>query len=429
MRIALLTQHFAPHFEGGTEFVARAQARALADRGHRVEVLSGTDHPHQGVDVLREEVDGLPVAFLPRRPDEAYDLELARDRLLGLLERELAGVDLVHLHHWTTLPGRTVSHLRRTLGVPVVVSLHDLFVTCPRFFRVPVAPVEHCPEGPGSFEACAACCSPDAPGLPLAELEAGLARRQERFDEELAAASALVFPSRSHLASVSRFTRVPAERVEVVHHGLCARLDPPGPEHGPTALPFTAPPLRVLCLGHRSEVKGVRDLVRAVRGLEGVELLFLGREVEPGFDAALQREAGGGKLTFGGGYAVESLAQRVAELGGAHLAAFPSRVAESYGLVLDEAHALGLPVWVSDRGAPKERVGEAGKVLPAEDSEAWRKAFSSILAQPDTLESARRAVSDASRTADHAARDLEEIYRRLLGGSPPTASPSSGDSR
>ena len=60
MRIALVTHHYAPHFEGGTELVARAQARALAGRGHDVRIVAGTDRPHAGMNVLRSEVDGQP---------------------------------------------------------------------------------------------------------------------------------------------------------------------------------------------------------------------------------------------------------------------------------------------------------------------------------------------------------------------------------
>jgi len=416
VRITLLTQHFAPHFEGGTEFVARSQGRALARRGHEVRVVSGTDRPHAGADVLRETVDGLPVAFLPRLPGESYDLELARPRIVELVEREARGSTVLHLHHWSTLAGNLVRALGET--APVVVTLHDLFTTCPRYFRVPIETVERCPE-PGEFRTCARCCAPDAPGLSAQVLEAGLRERQRSYAAELARAAHVVVPSASHRDHLARFVDLPPERTSEVHHGLCARILP---ATGPVALPYTGGTLRVLHLGHRTEVKGLRDLARAVAGLAGVELLFLGEELQPGFDRELLREGGGTPMTFAGRYAVEQLARRVAGLGGAHLAVFPSRVAESYGLVLDEALALGLPVWVTDRGAPSERVGAAGSVLPAADPAAWRSAFSSVLLRPDTLERARRAVSGVRRTVDDAARDLEQLYRALLDRTPPTPS-------
>ena len=55
MKLVLLTQHHAPHFEGGTESVVRAQARELALMGHDVRVVSGTDRAHEGTDTMEEE--------------------------------------------------------------------------------------------------------------------------------------------------------------------------------------------------------------------------------------------------------------------------------------------------------------------------------------------------------------------------------------
>ena len=176
----------------------------------------------------------------------------------------------------------------------------------------------------------------------------------------------------------------------------------------------------MLFLGHRSEVKGrpgpwcapPRDSRPSDR--ERLELLLLGDEVAPGFDRELQEEARGVRLVFAGDYAPAELTTRLREAGGAHLGAFPSRGYESYGLVPDELQALGLPVWVTDRGAPKERIGAAGRVLPAADPEAWGRALSEVLAAPDSLEAERRAIPPKGRTARDAALDLEGLYTELL---------------
>ena len=414
LKLLLVTQHFAPHFEGGTELVARAQARELARRGHDVRVVSGTDRPHSGADAVRETVDGLEVTFLPRHPDEPYDLALERPRLRARLADEWKRADVVHVHHWATLTGTLVRDAAR--HAPTVVTLHDLFVTCPRFFRVPVAPVESCPER-GDFAPCARCLAPDAPAETPAELEAGLARRAESFRAELDAAARIVLPSRSHATHLARTFDLREEKTAIVAHGVCARFDA-------AAVPRLAydgrGPLRVLFLGHRSELKGTRDLANALAMLDEarrgrVELVLLGGELEPGFDAELTAAAGDVRVTFGGGYRLDELPARLAAAGGAHLAALPSRVAESYGLVVDEALALGLPAWVSDRGAPPERVGDAGRVLPAEDSAAWRDAFRELLDRPDMLEDERRAVPAASRTAADAAEELDRLYRDVRG--------------
>jgi glycosyltransferase involved in cell wall biosynthesis len=410
VQIVLLTPQFSPHFEGGTEAVARAQAREFARRGHAVRVISGTDRPHDGRDVLHERVDGIPVAFLPRRGDENYDLDLERPRLVALVRELTAGAQIAHVHHWSTLHAALVRDL--AARCPVVVTLHDLFVTCPRFFRLPIPLIERCPER-GDLDPCARCVAPET-SWTKEQLLAALERRTRWVQAELDAAAALVVPSRAQAETLRRYVDLDPERVSVVPHGLSrplrrARLAPwNGTE-----------PLRVLFLGHRSDVKGTRDLVRALAALgpserARVELVLLGDEVAHGHDAELAREAGALELVFAGDYSVAELPERLEAAGGAHLGAFPSRAWESYGLVVDELFALGLPVWCSDRGAPQERVGAAGRILPAEDPAAWTRAFAGLLADPAELERERRALPAGLRTAADAARELEALYERLV---------------
>ncbi len=450
MKLVLVAPHFAPHFEGGTELVVRAQARALAARGHAVRVVAGTDAPHAGHDVERAEVDGVALALIPRRAQEPFDLALERPRIDALVRRESAGADLVHVHHWSTLSGRLVRVL--AADAPVVVSLHDLFATCVRFFRRSPAGVE-CPPR-GDVEPCATCLAPDAPGVSRADLALGLVARAAAFDAELAAAAALVVPSRAQAERLAELCGFGAERFELVPHGLCAgdgelallaqaraaralegrderarkieagaqrsaregvsrvgggRAGPRGAESG-----GGGHELVVLHFGHRSEVKGTLDLVRALAALPAgsVRLVLAGSEVEAGFDARIVAEAGGLPIAIEGPY---DLARLVALAAGADVAAFPSRAYESYGLVVDEALALGLPVWVADRGALGERVGGAGRVLPAEEPAAWTAAFREAQADPELLERQRAALPTRSRTAVDAARELEAIYRRILG--------------
>jgi glycosyltransferase involved in cell wall biosynthesis len=119
-----------------------------------------------------------------------------------------------------------------------------------------------------------------------------------------------------------------------------------------------------------------------------------------------------------GAYDVAALSSILSARGGAHVAAFPSRAPESYGLVVDEALALGVPCLVSDRGALPERVGAAGRVLPPADPAAWTRALSELLDAPETLERWRAALppgaSAGAPTAAQAAEALEALYHRLL---------------
>jgi glycosyltransferase involved in cell wall biosynthesis len=407
VRIALVTQHYAPHFEGGTEAVARAQARGLAELGHDVRIVSGTERRSHDGAPSQAVVDGLPVTFLHRRADEPYDLILERPRLLRRVVALCADADVVHLHHWTTLDNalvRTLSERR-----PVVVSLHDHFTSCPRFFRVPAGGVERCP-GPGDVEPCVPCCAADAP-LPEDELRAGLLGRARAFRAELEAASALIAPSHAHARALGAALGLASERFSVLPHGLGAPLARAAPPAGER-------PLRILHLGHRSRVKGTLDLVRALAGLPparraDARLLCLGAELEAGFDRELQAAANGVQVELGGPYDVAALSTLIGDRGGAHLAAFPSRAPESYGLVVDEALALGLPCLVADSGALPERLGGAGRVLPPADPAAWTAALLEVLERPELLRAWRAGLPPAPPTSGDAARALDALYQRL----------------
>ncbi len=408
MKIVLFAPHLAPEFEGGTELVARAQARELARRGHDVKVVCGSDVPAApdsgALAPERFELDGFPVVRLRRTPAESYDLRLARPRLARACAAEVAGADLAHVHHWSTFSSDLVRSL--AIHAPTVVTLHDHLASCPRFFRAPPRATIVCPPR-GEFAPCAACLRPELPDGVDAEQE--LAERARDFALELAAAALVVAPSEHHAARCAATLDLGGRAIEVVPHGFCRELF-----HRALALP--APwsgdrPLRVLHFGNLGEAKGTGDLVAALRDLPAgsVELLLAGRVLEPADEARWRAAAGHLPLRAFGGFDHLATLEGVADL-----AAFPSRLEESYGLVVDEALALGLPTWVSDRGAPAERVGDAGAVLPAEDPTAWRGAFEALLEDPAILGAQRGAIGATLHTAAEAAAQLESAYERVL---------------
>ncbi len=408
MELLYVCGHFAPDFEGGTERVARAHAEALAARGHRVRVVAGTDAAWDGRERIEARVGPLEVVFLPRRPEEHFDLTLDRPRIGALLQAEAEGADLVHLHHAATLVGDPVRRLAR--GAPVVWTWHDHFATCPRFFRWR-PDGGSCPEpedlARGAVGECVACVAPDAPGIGPEVLAAGLGARLEAARRELAAAARVLVPSEAHRRMVAAFAGA-AAAPEVLPHGLL--FEPPaGPARPPRS---PGEPLRVLHAGHRTRAKGTHVLVEALAAAPpgSVELILAGREVEPGYDDTLRAAAGGLALRWFGPF---SQGDWPALAEGADLAAFPSLAAESYGLVVDEALALGLPVLVSDRGALPERIGGRGRVLPAGDPRAWRAALLELAADRASLArlAAGRAadLSGPGRTAER----LEALYAAL----------------
>jgi glycosyltransferase involved in cell wall biosynthesis len=139
--------------------------------------------------------------------------------------------------------------------------------------------------------------------------------------------------------------------------------------------------------------------------------MLLGAAHAPAFERELRAAAGTLALELGGSYGERELERGAATC---DLAAFPSRLPESYGLVVDEALALGLPAWVGDRGALSERLGGAGRVLPAEDVPAWAAAFAGLVAEPAALAAERARVPARVRGAAEAALELERLYAGTL---------------
>lgn len=413
MKIALVTGAFPPEFIGGTERVVQAQAHALRQRGHDVLVVCGSQDKRYG---FRQEVrseDGIDVLRVAKTRVESSQVHWQFARLARIIDEATEGYDLVHLHHWAGLSGDLVRRLRRR--VPVVVSLHDAFASCPRHFRVPLEGCA-CPSSRPTSD-CARCVAPLVGGASPHDLEEALSARWKSFRAELVAASRVLTPSRWLRDSLGAWVELDPQGWEVVPHGLCQELEP-------VERPWEDGPLTVISFGNRARAKGTLDLVRAMAALPAgsARLLLLGAEVEAGVDAELHAAAGSLALELEGRYDGARLAQRAAE---ADIAAFPSRAQESYGLVVEEALALGLPVWVSDRGALSEVLADAagrgplpGGVLPAEDPAAWTRELQRLVDLPGRLHDARALVPSAPRTVESAVEQQLRIYAEVLQNHP-----------
>lgn len=405
LRIGLVSARYAPEFEGGSERVVRALARGLLAAGYDVRVLAGTGREALGPadSVLREEVEGVPVTRLALVPGESFAAGLDRPRIDALAGAELADRDLVHVHHWSTLSHGLVRTLARR--VPVALTLHDSFAACPRFFRASPLSIP-CPPR-GRFEPCGRCLAPLCAPLEPAAIAALAARRAEEFEAELGAARVHVFPSEFFRREFSAALALDSARAVVLAPGLTRSFPRP---RGAASRGL----LHVLHFGNLGEEKGTFDLVKAMAPLgDGRATLTLaGQATAPDFSAEVERLRGALPVRWLRGYDAEGLSRAAGE---AHLAAFPSRLPESYGLVLDEAHALGLPAWVSDRGAPRERLVEGERALPAADPAAWGRALEQLSGNPDSLSSVRRRVAllDLPKVED-SVRAHEALYRSLL---------------
>ncbi|MCW7753395.1 glycosyltransferase [Desulfobotulus sp. H1] len=158
----------------------------------------------------------------------------------------------------------------------------------------------------------------------------------------------------------------------------------------------------LLYTGRISKDKNIDEILEIHRCLQAeghnVHMLLAGDG--PDLDHLKKETAANPAITFTGRIPREELPMLY---GGADLLLFPSTT-DTFGMVVLEAQACGLPALVSDKGGPREIVvpGKTGEVLPAGDMDAWVRALSSLLSrmdiQPLTHARMRRAARKRGMT-------------------------------
>ncbi len=404
MKIALTCPNFPPEFTGGTERVSFALAKSLQARAQELLIIAGSDRLHAGEDILREEHAGLSICRLPRNSSEEYGLDLRRPRIQRLIDEILdrEGIQVLHVQHWATLCTGLLRSAR-SRGIVAVATLHDMWTACPRFFRRPPAGI-HCPREDGR-DACLPCADQNL-ALGQERVAALIQERDRDMQAELAAADAITVPSQ---ASADRIRRhLPwSNEIQVVPHGLLEAV-----AHEKSQ-PRVEAPLRIGSFGNLVEEKGIALLPEALAGIPGVELHLFGPFLEASFRELVEKrsEELGVSLHCHGSW---SSGDRHPALS-LDLALFPSLCEESYGLVVEEALAHGVPVLVSNRGALGERIGVGGRVVSIGDVAFWADAIRDLVENPHKLVELRRGIAEEFFSIDDAAERYLEIYSKFSG--------------
>jgi glycosyltransferase involved in cell wall biosynthesis len=159
--------------------------------------------------------------------------------------------------------------------------------------------------------------------------------------------------------------------------------------------------LNMLYVGRISKEKDLDVLAQAYRrmaeedGMRGVRLVLVG---DGPYREEMERELTGLPAVFTGTLHGEDLAQAYAS---ADLFVFPSTT-DTFGNVVLEAQASGLPVIVSDQGGPAENIdpGNTGLIVPGRDAPALARAMSEMCGDRGRLRSmsamARRFAEERS---------------------------------
>jgi glycosyltransferase involved in cell wall biosynthesis len=322
--------------------------------------------------------------------------------------------DIVHVHHWARLT-TTLVRTAASCGIPVVVSLHDLFASCPRYHRVREDGV-FCEVGP-SVEACLNC-APRWQFQKDVEIGASLEMFVADLRQEVAAAAALVAPTEGHGQRVMKWLGLDVP---------IRAIPPAGSSLGqPATLPLAdrvasaTEPMRVGVFGHLHPLKGVEVLLDAQAALpepDRLEVHVWGEAPDEKMAAEVRSHAGGRRVVWHGAYHPEDLAGAPIDV-----AVLPTLCAESYSFTLDEAAGLGVPIVATDLGALADRATGRTTLFPRGDVQALAKTLLRLAQEPG-VRAAMRAAPGPSTQDDNAHLDsLRSLYEQVLSAPQPPVS-------
>ena len=434
MRILYVTAGYPPESLGGVELHIAGLARAAAAAGDEPLVLARSGRPglpHLGV--LDETIEGVPVTRLGNTFEDATTFERLYDHpgladAVGEQVRRLAP-DVVHIHHLTCLSVGVIDRCR-ALGVPVVMTLHDFWMGCPRGQRI-TAGLDLCPEI--KLGKCLPCLRElwphvlgrgRAPDAPAEERDAGdmalLEAYHGRIHQVLGLVDQLITPS-AFMQRMYAAYGVEAARIRVVENGLPRARWAAALAAAPRRVRGDGGRLRVGFIGSVLPSKGAHLAVAAVKRLGdplGIALEVWG-EVLPfhhdrGYGQRLQQQMAGfeSAITLKGPYANEDLPGILA---GLDVVVVPSIWYEAYGLTIREAFLAGVPVVTADHGAMAEAVrdGETGLLFRAGDSASLADALRRLADSPE-LRRRLAGSPDWVRDETETAAELREVYDRAV---------------
>ena len=465
----MVSHNFPPAHTAGTEIYTAQLARRLADLGLEVHVFcADKDVGRPDLSVGERVFEGLPVTELVNNLcydgfAETWDHPRIAALFGELLDRERP--DVCHFQHLLYLSIGCVEEAARR-GLPVVFTLHDYWLQCPRFgqrvhadhsichtidparcgtclasfkFRQTAferlggrviagiqrttgvdlsAAAKRARERLGGREAEQAASAEPPPAELAARMETEVRLREAAIRERL-------LPQVDRFLAPSRFLRdrfvewgVPPERIEYVRTGL----DPQ--TFGAAGLERRArapgAPLRVAFVGTLAPHKGPDLLLEAwgrlpaeLRARARLELFGPSRHYAA-FREALARRAREVGATLAGELEREDVPRRLCEI---DLLVVPSVWYENAPLVIHEALATGTPLLVARIGGMAELVAEGrnGFLFAVGDAADLADKLGGLIREPERLDRLERDPAEF-KSADDDARAVAALYRELTAG-------------
>jgi peptidoglycan/LPS O-acetylase OafA/YrhL/glycosyltransferase involved in cell wall biosynthesis len=392
------------YVQGGASKVAVDEAVALAQAGIRVTFLGA-------VGPVCAELQDAPLTVhclgqgellnVARRPGVAlqgiWNRAAARETraILGALPRDRT---IVHLHGYTKALTTSPVRAAKRLGIPVICTLHDFFAACPNGAFFDYTAGRPCNRRALSAACVARDCDKRHYAHKLFRVVRGLVQRHSGS-----------FPAAvTEYISLSRRSETllaPYLPRDAHLHALPNVIDADPAE---TAVD-PARNRAIVCVGRLDQEKGVMLIAGLARRL-GISVVFVG---DGPLRAQLEAVPG---VTVTGWVPSERVHEYLAN---ARCLVFPSLWYETYGLVVAEAAARGIPAIVSDISAAAERIEEgvtgwSFRSGSADDLARCLKVVEDDGAVRAAGRAAYRAFWSNPETRSGHARKLVDIYRLAM---------------
>jgi len=400
---------------GGVETYTYNLAHALTEQGHQVSVFyreeaSGAIFREGWRETAPFRVWWVGRAFDASQADPAhlfFDTFLNRD-VERSFQHFLAETqpDLVHFQHLMLLSTR-LPQLVQKAGMSMLLTLHDYWFRCANS-QLLWPGGEICRGKLGGIN-CAHCATVRA-GLGIVKAISPVLAPIFQWRDWMVKQAALRI---GNFVSPSQFLRnqylkvgfSPA-RFTVLENGIDVARIRAFPK-----IPRADKALRVTYLGSLAWQKGVHVLVEAMRGLppQRIRLRVFGNpKIFPDYAAQLRSRADSENTAFEGAILNTEVGRVLAET---DILAVPSLWYENSPVVIQEAHAAGVPVIASRLGALTEKVrdGVDGVLVPPADVEAWRESLMHLASSPAELARLGENCSPPMLISEHAAR-LISLY-------------------
>ena len=404
MKIAIVTHGFPPKETAGTEWHSYLLARELSKK-HSVYVFSrGAGESYEE---YAEEFDGIPVKRINTPMGQRAFLDTYIDDRVALSFSEFledSEPDVVHVQHCIGL-GLSILEVAVEKRIPTILFLHDFYLMCHRVHLL--KPDWQLCTGPKSQRHCQDCIlSFDPSQTEVMAHELGL-RRYRYVQRLLSRVDRIIVPSefvkKSFEANYSTINNISVSPL-----GLDLEF----------TKDFQKKESKKLRFGYTGPIyphKGVHILVEAFKSLEAdnVELRLYGGG-DAGYLETLKENASKSDVHFLGAYSHSELAKVLSEI---DVLIMPSICHESFSFTIREAHAVGIPVIVSDVRAQSDAIVEGinGLHFKCGDVNDLKKKLLLLARTPHMIRRlSNNARKSTVRSIDTQAKELESLYKKSI---------------